>query len=314
MIINNQHETLTFSYGAFVWWFGVIEGRMDPMKLGRLQVRVNGYHTDNIKDIPSDKLFWAMPVQGITSAAMNGIGDSPTGIVEGTHVFGFFYDGHNAQIPVILGSIAGIPGEKRTDKGFFDPNGQYPRDEFLNESDVNRLARSEKIEKTVVKHKQDSIDKKVKKALNKGTWDEPKTPYKAEYPFNHVYESESGHIEEFDDTSGSERYHRYHPKGNFIEDHPDGTHVEKIVKDKYEIIHGDDFIHIKGNCNITIDGNANLLVKGNMQAEVNGNKDEYIHGNYQLLVGGTTKIRSGGRLYIDSPRIDLNKPGPRISF
>ena len=37
--------------------------------------------------------------------------------------------------------------------------------------------------------------------------DEPETPYAAEYPHNHVYESEAGHIREMDDTPAKERIH-----------------------------------------------------------------------------------------------------------
>ena len=46
---------------------------------------------------------------------------------------------------------------------------------------------------------------------------EPRTPYGAQYPFNHVRETESGHIQEFDDTPGRERIHEYHRAGTFYE-------------------------------------------------------------------------------------------------
>lgn len=311
-ILNNQHETLSFSYGAFVWFFGVVEDRMDPEKLGRIRVRIFGYHSENSSDIQKNDLAWAIPIQDISSGSLSGLGRSPTGIVEGTHVFGFFYDGHDTQVPMVLGTLGGIPSEKNSSKGFNDPNGKYPK--FLNEPDTNRLSRNEKISETIVQKKKDSLEKGVKKALNKGTWDEQVTPYAAEYPFNHTFESESGIIQEFDDTSGSERYHLYHPSGSFTENHPDGIKVEKITKDKYEIIYGDNNVLIKGECNITVQGNVNLLTYGNLRQEIYGNKDEYIHGNYQLFIGGTLKQRSGGRTYIDAPRIDLNLPGPSITF
>ena len=31
---------------GFNWWVGVVENRMDPLKLGRCQVRIFGYHTE----------------------------------------------------------------------------------------------------------------------------------------------------------------------------------------------------------------------------------------------------------------------------
>lgn len=307
--------------GSFVWWVGVAEDRMDPLKLGRIRVRILGYHTADKSMIPTESLYWAFPVQPIVSGAMNGIGVSPTGIVEGTHVVGFFRDGHDAQDPIILGTLGGISNEVESSQGFSDPNGQYPRDDFVEEPDTNRLARNEKIEDTIVQEKKDGLDKQVKKSLNDGEWTEPTTPYAAQYPYNHVRETESGHIEEWDDTEGAERFHRYHPSGTFIEDHPDGTQVRKIQSDKYEIVLGDEHIHIKGgtdgaqgNLTVTIEGDCNMLVKGDTRLETEGNRDEYVHGDYQLLVGGTMKMRSNARIYMDAPRIDFNQPGPSINF
>ena len=71
-------------YGDFVWWQGVVEDKIDPLMLGRCRVRILGYHTDDLNEIPTDCLPWAMPMQPITSAAMSGIGTTPLGPVEGT--------------------------------------------------------------------------------------------------------------------------------------------------------------------------------------------------------------------------------------
>ena len=132
-------------YGDFVWWQGVVEDRNDPLKLGRCRVRVLGYHTDNKQKnigIPTNELPWAMPSQPITSAAMNGVGTTPLGPVEGTWVFGFFRDGKNAQEPVIIGTFGGIPEAGANPAlGFNDPKGVYPRSDYVGEPDTNRLAR-----------------------------------------------------------------------------------------------------------------------------------------------------------------------------
>ena len=37
---------------GFVWFTGVVENRNDPAKLGRVQVRCLGYHTEDLIDIP----------------------------------------------------------------------------------------------------------------------------------------------------------------------------------------------------------------------------------------------------------------------
>ena len=42
------------------------------------------------------------------------------------------------------------------------------------------------------------------------TFGEPPSSYATKYPFNHVYETESGHVKEFDDTEGEERIREYH--------------------------------------------------------------------------------------------------------
>jgi len=108
--------------GDFVWWYGVVEDRKDPLYLGRVKVRCIGFHTDNKDDIPTDELPWAQVISPITSAGISGIGTTPLGIMEGSHVFGFFRDGREGQEPVVLGSCVGIPNKvANRNKGFFDP-------------------------------------------------------------------------------------------------------------------------------------------------------------------------------------------------
>jgi hypothetical protein len=242
---------------GFVWWQGVVEDRKDPLKLGRCRVRILGWHTENKQSIPTNTLPWAHPLQPITSAAMNGIGETPLGPVEGTWVMGFFRDGEDAQEPVMMGTIGGIPEDvANTKKGFNDPNGTYPKSAHLNKPDTNRLARNEEISDTIVQTKRNNLDSTV--TATGVTWSEPTTPYDAVYPYNHVQESESGHISEVDDTPGNERLHKYHKKGTFEEIHPDGKKVTKVVADNYTLVAGSDYVHIKGSCNITIDQNATL--------------------------------------------------------
>ena len=106
---------------GFVWFYGVVENRKDPLFLGRVKVRCIGFHTDDKTLIPTGDLPWADIIQPITSAAISGIGTTPTGLVEGTHVFGFFRDGRAAQEPVVLGTSGGIPENiANPDRGFND--------------------------------------------------------------------------------------------------------------------------------------------------------------------------------------------------
>jgi hypothetical protein len=88
--------------GGFIWWIGVIENSQDPLKLGRCQIRIFGWHTDNKSLLPTEDLPWAQTTLPMNnSRAIN-----PPKI--GEWVFGFFMDGDSAQFPVSLGIIPGI--------------------------------------------------------------------------------------------------------------------------------------------------------------------------------------------------------------
>ena len=43
-------------FDGFVWFTGVVENRSDPAKLGRVQVRCLGFHTEDLNDIPTKDL------------------------------------------------------------------------------------------------------------------------------------------------------------------------------------------------------------------------------------------------------------------
>ena len=258
---------------GFKWFVGVVEDRNDPIELGRVRVRAFGWHTDDKSAIPTEDLPWAVPINSIDSASTSGVGKSPTGMVEGSWVFGFFMDGDRAQEPAIMGTIPGMPSEKSNSAfGFNDPTEKFPR--YTNESDVNKLARGENTRVY-------APDQLLK---------EPQTPYDAKYPYNHVMETESGHFKEYDDTEGAERIREYHRSGTFYEIHPDGTKSQHIVSNNYVVIAGDDNVRVKGDVNVYVDGNVNLKVTGDYRADI----------------GGTCDIVSGGNMRFIAPRIDWN--------
>ena len=321
-------------FGDFVWWQGVVEDRDDPLKLGRVRVRILGYHTDNKDEIPTNTLPWATPSQPITSAAMNGIGTTPTGVVEGTWVFGFFRDGKNAQEPVMFGTFGGIPEEPSDPKlGFNDPNGIFPRESELRLPDTNRLATGNSFLPVDKNNGEDSPSLKNKRksrhlgiptalagdmktsvphtddsAFYESTlWNEPNPRYggigdsatdylpsvkiSSIYPYNHVRMSESGHLEEWDDTESAERMHRYHRTGTFEEIQPDGTKVTKIVGNEYEITLGYKDVLISGTCNVTIEGDCRMMIgsEGNSSSLV-----QEVYGDYHLHVHGDKRTKIHG--------------------
>ena len=113
------------------YFYGIVEDRQDPLKVGRVRVRIHGIHTDEKTLIATADLPWCQVILPTTSAALSGLGTGH-GLVEGSTVFGYFRD-HAKQDPIILGSAAGIPqaGYKESitddlitrdiEKGFNDP-------------------------------------------------------------------------------------------------------------------------------------------------------------------------------------------------
>ena len=93
---------------GFVWWQGVVEDIYDPLKLGRVRVRVLGWHTDDKTEIPTDNLPWAHVAMPVTASSVSGKGWSPTGILQGSWVIGFFRDGFAGQEPIVFGTVGGI--------------------------------------------------------------------------------------------------------------------------------------------------------------------------------------------------------------
>ena len=126
-------------------------------------------------------------------------------------------------------------------------------------------------------------------------WNEPATSdktkngstrYSTSYPHNHVFESESGHIKEYDDTKDSTRIHEYHRSDTFYEIEHDGNKHTRIVGNDYEIIAGTNFVNIKGDVNLTIDANCKTYIKGDWDIQVDGNKSELIRGNHSETIQG----------------------------
>ena len=132
---------------------GVVEDRNDPSKLGRVKVRCLGLHTESLVDIPTEDLPWAHIMQSTNNPSMQGLGNTPSFLVEGSWVIGFFLDAVEKQQPLIIGSLPGYPQSVAdTSKGFNDPSGKYPAKTITHsnhspgESDVSRLARGEDAE------------------------------------------------------------------------------------------------------------------------------------------------------------------------
>jgi hypothetical protein len=286
-----------------IWFVGVVEDRKDPKNMGRCRVRIYGDHDANKTKIPTRSLPWSQVMMPVTSAACGGIGESATGIVQGSWVVGFYMDGESRQQPMIMGTIVGEAGaDGLPEAGFADPAGRHPMRSEGPDTSYSAIGgmyettapyiqkvdlRQEKIETGSPEKVTQVVQDEADSYYAKQTWDMPKVASDVfpSYPFNKVVETEGGHLFEIDDTPGNERFSRFHMSGTNEEFQQNGNKTLTVVGSNYTVVYGSDNIYIKGQANITVDGDLRQLVKGNYHLEVNGNKTEVVRGSRQSKIG-----------------------------
>ena len=317
--MNNENF---MGLGGFLWFTGVVEDRQDPLKAGRVRVRIIGHNTENKSILPTTDLPWASVILPITASGVSGIGQSAIGLLEGSWVFGFYRDGSYRQEPIIMGSLPGRPIELADGrKGFYDPNEIYPK--YINEPDVNRLAvnskdfggqeanphlsltlrRSTRITgvPTADFNSMATADIDYTAPASDGdTWNQPEIPYNAVYPYNHVYETESGHIVEYDDTPMHERIHIRHRTGTSTEISSNGTQTNIIKGDHYTLTTGDTKVYIQGDSDTTIDGRHKIFINKNGQS----------NNHYDIQVGPGANVN----IHVDNGDLNLHSANGRINM
>ena len=106
---------------GFNWWIGqipddstwrdnIIPGKFDNKEQvtgwgRRYKVRIVGLHDQGEETLPSDQLPWAQVMYPITAGGGQGEVYQTPGIRQGNFVFGFFMDGPEGQVPVIMGIL-----------------------------------------------------------------------------------------------------------------------------------------------------------------------------------------------------------------
>ena len=110
-----------FLGGSFLWWVGQIvddSAWRDNINSGkyedrttipgwgrRYKVRIIGLHDQGEESIPSDQLPWAQVMYPVTAGGGQAGASDSTKLRQGNMVFGFFIDGQEQQVPVIMGVL-----------------------------------------------------------------------------------------------------------------------------------------------------------------------------------------------------------------
>ena len=126
---------------------------------------------------------------------------------------------------------------------------------------------------------------------------QPPSAYDAVYPFNHVYQSESGHLIEIDDTPSKERLHWYHRSGSFTELSPAGNRIDRTVGHRYN------------------------MTTGNLESIVQGDEIKAVAQDGFLDYGGKLTMASGkdmklisesGNVIVDAPTLNTVISGKNV--
>ena len=176
MIEESLFKTNYLGRDGFRWWVGQVapngeytEEQSNGGGWGnRVKVRILGYHPYSVVELPNKDLPWAQCL--LSTTAGSGARNQATSVkvAPGDTVFGFFLDGDNAQVPVII--------------GIFGRTSQVPSNEFLSpfvpftgktdriKNDGSKIAASESNEQNSSSQPSPvSVDKKTADKINAET-------------------------------------------------------------------------------------------------------------------------------------------------
>jgi hypothetical protein len=110
-----------FLGASFSWWIGqiaedstwrdnILPGKFEsvdevPGWGRRYKVRIIGLHDQGETEIPSDQLPWAQVMYPVTGGGGQAKSGQTPNLRQGNMVFGFFLDGQDQQVPVIMGVL-----------------------------------------------------------------------------------------------------------------------------------------------------------------------------------------------------------------
>ena len=100
----------------------------------KVKVRIMGYHSPNKIELPTEELPWALVMMPVTSPQRSGIG-SLHQLQINSWVIGFFMDGANAQVPIIIGAL----GDENPQSGYGSEGGTAVGFDQLSSPDYDEL-------------------------------------------------------------------------------------------------------------------------------------------------------------------------------
>ena len=319
---------------TFKWFLGRVvelDPKEDPPKmryLGRVKVRVIHEQTGELgkkeksRGITDSDLLWAWPLSSIQSASLSyrkvvehekfevpfwidAVGSSPTGIAVGTYVFGFYLDGHEKNIPIIMStyhklSIFPDPPTDPATGEFLQIDAPTEDNQYM---DVSALAKGWNDDpKRIVNHPL-GADLPIKTEPEKGgqllpkhpyhrglmniVW-QPPSDYNTTYPYNFVHTTKAGHAIELDDTPGFERIHWWHRSGSY----------EEVSSNKDGVSKDRDGLSVKGRVypesmlgwtEQDKDYTGNVPYEGRRVKKTVGNDYTFSMKNKETFVGGHEK-------------------------
>ena len=180
-----------FIGGSFIWWIGQVaddsswrinlsEKQFEDPKAGvpgwgyRYKVRIIGHHDKDEAIIQSDQLPWAQCMYPVWGGGQGATYMTP-GIKQGMFVFGFFMDGQDMQVPVIMGVLGNNSktklerktgtedsGENFTPQSFYSKNEDEEPNEQKKLKDANLATKNSNLsqESTDAVHQRTAADKK----------------------------------------------------------------------------------------------------------------------------------------------------------
>ena len=176
MIEESLLKTNFIGRDGFRWWIGQIPPKTAGQSEqsngagwgNRSKVRILGYHPYSTIELPDDDLPWANVLLGTTDGSGAANRANSVALSPGDTVFGFFLDGDNAQVPVIMGVFGRTSQVPSTDfKSPFVPFTGYTSEI---ENDGSRVAKNESNEQNANSQKSPrSVSKTDAEKINSQT-------------------------------------------------------------------------------------------------------------------------------------------------